>query len=248
MKKIMIIGIIVMLVSISFVSNVNSVSIKKEVEDEDNIKILNEPPRTWYELDPAEPNGKNGWYNTNVKVSLFAWDENGIRGIYYKCCSWITYTSPLTISTEGENCIMFKAIDNLGMDSEIKWICFKINKKRPECELIKNRTSLTDIKFTVKAGGSISGVELVELYVDDVLYDSKRPNERYRVVYDFNWTGIGKHEVKAIAYSHAGWITESETLYTNESKSKDLPTSKSKSINTIFDRFPLFSRLFNFLR
>ena len=247
--KLLVIGIILMLVSISFVSNVNSISVEKEVETDKDIEILNDPPEVWHELDPAEPDGKNGWYNTNVKISLFAEDEDGIWGIFFHIndgmCNGeyvnprrMTYMSPFTVGSEGGSCVSYKAVDKRYKESEIKGFDFKIDKTPPRCELLKNRTGLTEIKFTVKAKDYYaSGIELVELYVDDVLYDSQRPPETLKSYQafkpSFNWSGVGKHEVKAIAYDKSGWITESETLY----------TTKSKNIARIFDCFPIFSRL-----
>lgn len=231
MKKIMIIGII-MLVTLSIVSNVISISTKNEVKNNKKLELLNDPPVVWHELDPPEPTGKNGWYIGPVTLSLFAEDEDGIKAIYHKeGCTWMPYFRPMKLDFDGELVIYFYAVDLEGEESEIETINIAIDQKPPEIELTKNRTSLTEITFTAESYDGESDIDFVELYVDDVLYDSAQGGD----LHDFNWKGIGKHQVKAIAYDKAGWVTESDTLY----------TTKSRNIARIFDHFPILSRLFN---
>ena len=56
----------------------------------------------------------NGWYNSNVTITLSATDAtSGVDYIRYRLDggSWTTYSSPFTVSTEGERTLEYYAVD-----------------------------------------------------------------------------------------------------------------------------------------
>lgn len=76
-------------------------------------------PTTSLNVSPSEPDGENGYYVSQPRISLTASDENGIKNIYYRLNSgsWQTYTSSFSLS-EGKHLIEYYAKDNIN-NSEI---------------------------------------------------------------------------------------------------------------------------------
>jgi len=227
MKKIIIIAVVFMLVGVSFISTANSIAIKKENKGQDNIHTL-DAPTVWAELDPPEPNGKNGWYVSRVKVSLFAEDDQvGVEDIYYRFGTpWQTYAGPFIVSASGVHFLEFFAIDKVGNPSKIESVYFQIDMSPPDIELTKNVTSHSEIIFTAKCYDCLSETDYVELYVDEELYSTKKTPMRvefYDAIkyYEFKWTGAGNHTVKAIAYDYVGNKGESNELTTQRNKIKN---------------------------
>jgi hypothetical protein len=238
MKKILILGTILMLVSLSLVSSVNSISIKKDNNTEETKLYKLDPPTVWHELDPPEPDGENGWYISPVTISFFADDDVGVDKIKYRIESpWMTYFGPITINIDGEHTFEYYAVDLVGHKSEHKVVTVKCDTTRPFIEnFTKNIISLNEIKFTLKCYDATTGIDYVEFYVDGEFYSGQIVKKRFPNEIIFNWTGVGEHKVKAIAYDVAGLSTESE----------ELSTSRSRSMGIVLNRFPLLTRLFNF--
>jgi hypothetical protein len=99
-------------------------------------KIDSEAPETTAVLGPATPNGCNGWYTSNVQVTLTAQDRE-MGTTYYRINggSWLTYTSPLTVSTEGENTVEFYSVDAVGNVEAVNSVMFKIDKTNPTASI-----------------------------------------------------------------------------------------------------------------
>nr|WP_211239711.1 ThuA domain-containing protein [Jiangella gansuensis] len=84
------------------------------------------PPAVSATLDPPEPNGDpapgyEGTYNTPVSVAVTATDEgSGVEAVEYALDDgdWTPYTSPVTVSADGEHTVRFRATDVAGNTSE----------------------------------------------------------------------------------------------------------------------------------
>jgi len=77
-------------------------------------------PTVLHILNPASPNGDNGWYRSTVEITLNANDappSSGIDRIEYTIGSTNIYTNPFTISAEGFTAVTYEAFDNAGNDS-----------------------------------------------------------------------------------------------------------------------------------
>lgn len=73
------------------------------------------PPVTTHSL--TATSGENGWYLSNVQVSLSGSDiGTGLRGILYKLDAggWVTYTVPLNVSGDGMHTLIYYSKDNAG--------------------------------------------------------------------------------------------------------------------------------------
>jgi len=184
-------------------------------------------PLTTCSLDPAIPNGKNGWYIGNVTITLTAKDDiSGVDSTYFKIDNdnWRKYTGEIKISEDGEYIMKFYSIDNYGNKEETKSVSVKIDKTKPTINFKKPTygylylmgKEILPLKHTIIIGKAmvaidgndeISGINKVEFYVDGELKEviAKEP-------YEWMWDEfvIGKHTIKAIAYDNAGNIAIDE--------------------------------------
>jgi hypothetical protein len=91
-----------------------------------------EAPETNAVLGPATPNGCNGWYTSDVTVTLNAQDrEMGVTKYSIDGGAWLTYTAPFTIGIEGEHTVSFYSIDAVGNQETTQSVSFKIDKTNP---------------------------------------------------------------------------------------------------------------------
>ncbi|MBE3137036.1 MAG: right-handed parallel beta-helix repeat-containing protein [Thermoplasmata archaeon] len=120
------------------------------------LKIDQTPPVTTAVLDPLTPNGENGWYISSVEVTLSATDEgSGVASTWYKVDTgfYQIYSTPFTVTTNGEHIVLFYSYDNAGGQETEKSVTFKIDQT----------PSTTTVKFTAEAGDNnwfISDVEV----------------------------------------------------------------------------------------
>ncbi len=192
----------------------------------------NNPPITTCSLDPSSPNGKNGWYISNVNVTLTAIDPDGDAIAYTKYRinggSWITYTSPFKIINDGENLLEFYSVDDKGSTEEIKSIIIKIDKSKPHISIqrpIPGYLYIFDRRIMPLASGNTviigrivvramaydmhSDIENVSFYVNGIVQsiDTIYP-------YEWLWRGdIGYRFLQAVGYNRAGLKSESEIIF-----------------------------------
>ncbi|HWG92562.1 MAG TPA: right-handed parallel beta-helix repeat-containing protein [Candidatus Thermoplasmatota archaeon] len=79
--------------------------------------------------------GDNGWWTTNVTMSLSSTDgESSVTDILYRlngAGSFLTYTGPLTLTTEGTTRVEYFAIDLGGNTEPLRRLNVSIDKTRP---------------------------------------------------------------------------------------------------------------------
>jgi len=91
------------------------------------------PPETHHRIDGLL--GDQGWYVSNVTVTLNASDDfSGVLFIYYKIEneSFQNYSSPFTLTREGRQAITYFSVDKTGNNETIRTIDIKIDKTVPE--------------------------------------------------------------------------------------------------------------------
>ena len=98
------------------------------------------PPATTATVDPAQPDGDNGWYTQPVDVALAAADEAGgsqLDFIQYRIDggTWLTYTGPVTVDTEGAHQVQYRAIDRAGNLEAQKAVAVNLDSQAPEVEV-----------------------------------------------------------------------------------------------------------------
>ncbi len=211
------------------VDNAHNVETTKSV----NFKINISTPVTSYTVEPAVPNGENGWYITNVTVNLTAVDPDGVDYTKYRINggSWITYSSPFKILSDGVNVVEFYSADVLGHVESIKSFVVKIDKTNPTISLQRPRfgylylfdreilplasgvtLSIGRLTVTASALDFTSGIENVTFYtkVGNIAIaqsiDLQSP-------YQWIWGGdVGTKLLYAVAYDEAGNSKTSDSL------------------------------------
>lgn len=138
------------------------------------------PPVSTHTLDPSEPNGENGWY-IYVTVILNATDDmSGVKEIRYYIDGGPEFVIPgdhgsFVVGEDGKNiCIYYYAIDNAGNIEEKNEFYIDLDGTKPEIQLsfdvdyIYSSGRLFVFIFTATAADSMSGMDRVEFYMDDV--------------------------------------------------------------------------------
>jgi hypothetical protein len=137
--------------------NINQLSGLLVDKNSDDIVDLVIPPGSIFLSDFTPPSsiasitgtlGTNGWYTGNALVTLTATDtESGVATTSYSLNSgvtWIAYSSPLSITTEGTTSIHYYSVDKGGNSEATNTLTLKIDKTAPEA-LISVSTSTQDI-------------------------------------------------------------------------------------------------------
>ena len=89
------------------------------------------PPTVSATLSPATPNGANGWYTSNVTVTVNATDNGTVASRQRSTdggATWVNANTALTISTEGTTTVLYRATDNGGNVSQVGSVTVKLDK------------------------------------------------------------------------------------------------------------------------
>jgi len=140
------------------------------------------PPVTVHTLDPPEPDGNNGWYVSDVNVTLTATDDmSGVKEIRYTINGWSEHIIPgdngsFIILGAGEDILIeYWAIDNAGNVETKNDLELDIDKSVPEVSLSfsysGNRWLGWKYNFTATATDDISGMDRVEFYFNNDLQE-----------------------------------------------------------------------------
>jgi hypothetical protein len=124
-------------------------------------------------LNPASPNGSNGWYTSDVTVSLSVYDNlSGVAKTEYQVNNgdWITYTGFIPAFGEGIYKINYRSTDQAGNVEQVQTIEFKIDKAAPSLTVQLDTTSIwppnhkmVTIHAALNSGDAASGVASVVL-------------------------------------------------------------------------------------
>ena len=134
-------------------------------------------PTTTHVLAPATPNGDGGWYDTDVKVTLTAKDNDGGSGLdktEYReqgAANWTAYSAPFDVTTAGSHTIEYRSTDKKGNVEATRSVTFKIDKTGPTTTAKLNgedpKASYTgDVAVDLDATDATSGVKATEIRVD----------------------------------------------------------------------------------
>jgi len=193
---------------------------------------------------PSSPDGENGWYLTDMTISLDATDSPlnngaGVDRIRYKINSgaWNYINAPagnFWVTTEGENTVQYYAVDKLGFTEDIHSITIKIDPEPPTVTNLEVRNQNGNL---VENGGIVSGtvtvlaevtdnvdVAKVEFYIDNELKDTDNSSP-----YQYNWDTSGyqdgqSYTITAKAYDQAGNMAEDTiTVIVNNTSDNNPP-------------------------
>lgn len=154
------------------------------------IGVDDTPPIVEIEIDPSEPDGNNGWYITPPNITIIAHDPeiapgipgSGVGTIHYSISGepWETINSDyheFSVNQNGEINIQFYACDKVGNCASIGSIVIYIDMVKPEIEEVEWEAFKEGfkwyIKFTCYAVDALSGMNRVEMYIDDELFQTE---------------------------------------------------------------------------
>ncbi len=126
-------------------------------------------PETTVTLDPADPDGTNGWYLTSPDVSFSTTEPaityyslNGVSG------PWTTYSTPFTMTREGTITIAYYSIDPGGNRETTRTVVVKHDRGAPTTPtlLAASVTSTTATLTWAPSYDTTSGVAYYEVLQD----------------------------------------------------------------------------------
>jgi hypothetical protein len=153
------------------------------------------PPMTLCSLDPAEPDGENGWYVGSVTVFLNATDDDsGVNVTKYRVdyASWETYTEPFLLEKQGAGIIIeYYSVDNAGNVEPVQNISVNRDITKPFTNPLvelwippKWGAGRWSVIIIATARDDHSGMSRVEIYMNTRLYDTVfGPGPTYSTVY-----------------------------------------------------------------
>jgi uncharacterized lipoprotein YddW (UPF0748 family) len=135
-------------------------------------------PATTAALNPAAPDGANGWYTTDVAVSLSASDDcAGVASTEYSTdggATWAPYAAPLTISDEGTTTILYRSADRAGNVEPAQSLVVRLDKTAPTLTLTADPSIIwppngQTVNVTLGGAGAdaVSGLAAVSYAVTD---------------------------------------------------------------------------------
>jgi len=183
------------------------------------IGVDNTPPTSTISKSPANPDGNNSWYVSDVTLTVTGTDpesngvSSGVKQIMYKINSgdWQTKTgatATFKVTTSGVNTILYKAVDNVGNEQAQQTTSVKIDKGKPTISLTYEVTGGNpiqgyDVTFTATCTDDTSLLDKVEFYFN-AFYEAEvvGPGPTYQWMY--HYTPLPNQEIKAIVYDLAG--------------------------------------------
>jgi len=173
MKKLLVFGVIVLFIGLAIAPSTGII-----VSNDDTT-----PPVSTHYVDPATPNGDNGWYVNDVEVTLDATDDmSGVKEIRYRIGggSWQTISGhhgTFMIDEDGDDIpIEYYAIDNAGNEEDINSFTIDMDQTEPDIEYVLweyyKEDGITYVRLTCDAVDATSGMDRVEMYIDDEHYET----------------------------------------------------------------------------
>lgn len=135
-------------------------------------------PSTDAVLQPSAPDGQNGWYVSNVSVSLDASDNcSGVTSTVYSIDggqTWQPYAGAFNLTDDGTHVILYRSTDAAGNAETEQSLVVKIDQTAPTLSLSATPDRIwppNNQPFTVSVGGTgadaVSGLDSVTYVVTD---------------------------------------------------------------------------------
>jgi parallel beta-helix repeat protein len=155
------------------------------------------PPVTTHEFDGIS--GDNGWFVSNVTVTLNAIDISGVNVTMYKLDdgAWTTYIGSFDVTEEADHTLVYYSVDNLGNREGDKSVALKIDRTMPTIDFAVEKTGLSEWLLTATVSDETSGVARVEFYLNDGYLGAV-------TTAPYEWVVTSKGTAQAIVYDNAG--------------------------------------------
>ena len=172
-------------------------------------------------LSPATPNGADGWYTSNVSVTVSATDNGTVASRQRSVdggATWVNANTALTVGTDGTTTVLYRATDNGGNVSEVGSVTVKLDKTQPAIGI----SGVTDGASVGNAGNvswtvtdATSGIDTVSATVDG---DAVAANQPLAL-----WTlSLGSHTLVVTAKDKAGLVRTTTTTFTTTTSLAEL--------------------------
>jgi hypothetical protein len=171
------------------------------------------PPTVTATLNPAEPNGENGWWTSNVSVAVTATDNGTVASRQRSVDggrTWSNANNALTVSAAGETTVLYRATDNGGNVSEVGSVTIRIDKTAPTVSVdgVADGESVGNSgDLTWAATDETSGVAEVLATIDGESVEGAGPLALWRL-------SLGEHTLVVTAKDEAGHVRTSTTTFT----------------------------------
>ena len=167
--------------------------------------------------------GTNGWYRSNVSVSLTVTNAGyWVKATFYRISttgSWSNYANSFILSSEGNSTIQFYSKDSAGFNESVREINIGIDSVAPMLTLTNSSSTISVNKTTLSWTGSdaTSGIDHYEVKVGSAAFVSVGNVLSYQV------TGLtdGTNTVIVKAVDKAG-NSVNKTIYLTLSTGNDL--------------------------
>ncbi|WNR42939.1 OmpL47-type beta-barrel domain-containing protein [Paenibacillus roseipurpureus] len=94
-----------------------------------------QPPVTVATINPAQPDGQNGWYRTPVSIDLSAVDSvSGVAGTEYTLnggATWTPYAGTIVIGQEGQTTVGYRSTDIAGNQEATRSVNVSVDSTAP---------------------------------------------------------------------------------------------------------------------
>ena len=191
-------------------------------DDAIGIGVDDTAPTSAHSLDPATPDGENGWYVSDLTVTLTADDgqstngwQSGVQEIKYRIDGGSTQSIPgdsgsFVLSTDGEDIeIEYWAVDNVGNEEAHNFVNpVDMDQTVPTIDLKYEVTGGNALQgweftFTATATDAMSGMDYVEFYFNGV-YQTVVEGEGPEYVWTIQYNPMPNAFVDAVGYDVAG--------------------------------------------
>jgi hypothetical protein len=145
----------------------------EEIAESKSFKIDSNVPSTRFELTGTA--GANGWYVSNVEVSLSASDAtSGIQYTRYRIDGgvWHAYGAPVTFNIDGQHDFDYYSVDMAGNSETSNSMDVKIDKTAPEIAVALNGTLglvgwfVSEVNVTLTPSDGASGIDTIRYRID----------------------------------------------------------------------------------
>jgi hypothetical protein len=176
-------------------------------------------PTSSHTVDPASPDGENGWYVSDVTVTFNADDgtedwQSGVKEIKFRVDGGSVQTLPgstgsTVLTADGDNIeVEYWAVDNVGNEGTHHTDTVDIDQTSCDIAMAYEVTGGSalegwDFVFTATATDALSGMNEVEFYLNDVLQDTV-PGSGPTYQWGFKYYGGWAITIKATGYDIAG--------------------------------------------